>query len=112
MNNDIPNTSANTPAILVPRGFVKAAPKYTAANDFVLISREVVRKSEGGMHLPDAAPIVRNEGKIISVGPLVKGEFKEGQVITFTSMSEHLLDLRETECICAVRENLISAIKE
>lgn len=112
MNNDIPNTSANTPSILVPRGFVKADPKYKAANDFVLISREVVRKTDGGMHLPDDAPIVRNEGKVISVGPLVKGDFKDGQVITFTAMSEHLIDLRETECICAVRENLISAIKE
>lgn len=98
--------------ILVPQGFSKAAPKYTATNDFLLISREVVRKSEGGMHLPDAAPMVRNEGTVISVGPLVKGDFKNGQVITFTALSEHLIDLRETEAICAVREGTVSAIKE
>lgn len=112
MNHNIPNTDANTSSILVPRGFEKPAPKYTATNDFILISREVVRKSEGGMHLPDAAPMVRNEGTVISIGPLVKGEFKLGQVITFTSMSEHLIDLREHEAICAVREATVSAIKE
>lgn len=112
MNDKIPDTSANSPSILVPRGFVKTAPKYTAVNDFLLINREVVRKSEGGMHLPDAAPMVRNEGTVISIGPLVKGEFKIGQVITFTAMSEHLIDLRATEAICAVREATVSSIKE
>ena len=111
MNHNIPNTDANTASILVPRGFVKAAPKYTATNDFLLISREVVRKS-GDIHLPDAAPIVRNEGKIISIGPLTKGGFKEGQIVTFIGQTEHLVDLQENECICAIREGNVSAIKE
>ncbi len=104
------NSLIDSPLILPPGTVSK--PKLTATNDFVLVHREIIRVSkQGSIHLPESNPIVKNEGRIISVGPEAGEQLKEGMLVTFVNQTEHLVDLENDECVCAVRRMNITSIK-
>lgn len=88
-----------------PNPLVKPS-AYECMDDFIMLEPEMEAEiSEGGIHIPEQARKLLNEGKIVKVGPNTSSHLLKGMYVVFDSSSEYRLDLGGGTVVFVVKES-------